>query len=105
MNVLADCKSSHAAARRGVISLAVEPSLAPLGHGSQQCTRRMLPEWSGDLDGLYDYARPPPPRLSRRGRALVTDGWPDFVPITEGEPRVIEAHFADALDELFGPLP
>lgn len=75
----------------------------------RQRTRRMLPEWSGDLDDLYDYARPHPPRLGRRGLAhdnmVVTDDWPEFVPITERELRVMEAHFADILDELLGPLP
>ncbi|MDB5439965.1 MAG: hypothetical protein JWM33_2392 [Caulobacteraceae bacterium] len=45
----------------------------------------------------------------RRRRAdspiKVTDDWPDFVPVTDHEARIIEAFFADVLDELFGPLP
>jgi hypothetical protein len=35
----------------------------------------------------------------------VTDDWPEVLPLTEAELRVIEAHFAEVLDELFGPLP
>lgn len=35
----------------------------------------------------------------------VTDDWPDVVPVTDHEARIIEAFFADVLDELFGPLP
>jgi len=33
----------------------------------------------------------------------VTDDWPEIVPISEQETRIIEAHFADLLDELLGP--
>ncbi|WP_165183851.1 hypothetical protein [Caulobacter soli] len=35
----------------------------------------------------------------------VTDDWPEFVPVTDREARIIEAFFADLLDELFGPIP
>lgn len=34
----------------------------------------------------------------------VTDDWPEVVPITDAEARVIESHFAEELDDLFGPL-
>jgi hypothetical protein len=34
----------------------------------------------------------------------VTDDWPEIVPITEAELRAIESHFAEELDDLFGPL-
>jgi hypothetical protein len=59
---------------------------------------------------LYDYARPnlrlPAKRpLSDNPRISVTDDWPEVVPITDAELRVIEAHFADILDEIFGSLP
>ena len=61
---------------------------------------------------LYAYAREAPgpcdnprPIESERARILVTDDWPKVLPITEAELRVIEAHFAEVLDELFGPLP
>jgi hypothetical protein len=33
----------------------------------------------------------------------VTDDWPEVVPITETELRVIEGHFAEELDVIFGP--
>ncbi|WP_375551357.1 hypothetical protein [Rhodophyticola porphyridii] len=35
----------------------------------------------------------------------ITDDWPEVVPVTEAEVRMIEAYFGDLLDELFGPLP
>ena len=59
---------------------------------------------------LYDYARPidSPKRRSRRRedeQVSVTDDWPEVVPVTEAEVRIIEAYFGDILDELFGPLP
>ena len=70
--------------------------------------RRVLPEWSGDPEDLYDYARPPAPRAGRSPLRLeeaitVTDDWPEIVPITDAELRVMESHFAEELDELFGP--
>jgi hypothetical protein len=61
---------------------------------------------------LYDYARPPASRPSRKlspGRPApddpstwtVTDDWPEDVPVTEAEIEVFEAWFADVFDELF----
>ena len=58
---------------------------------------------------LYDYARSRPTRrLPLRAGAdmwqpTVTDDWPEKVPVTEAELDVFEAHFAELLDELFGP--
>ncbi len=52
-----------------------------------------------------------PARVIRRSRRRsdkpikVTDDWPGMVPITDLEVRLIEAFFADLLDELFGPIP
>lgn len=59
---------------------------------------------------LYDYAAQAAERAARPARAdpdpiTVTDDWPDVVPITDAEVCIIEAHFGDVLDELFGPLP
>lgn len=59
---------------------------------------------------LYDYAIQPATRAARLARAdpepiAVTDDWPDVLPITDAEVRIIEAHFGDVLDDLFGPLP
>lgn len=70
--------------------------------------RRVLPEWSGDPEDLYDYARQPAPRAGRspsrlEGAITVTDDWPEIVPITEAELRVMEGHFAEVLDAIFGP--
>jgi len=61
------------------------------------------------IGSLYDYLpTPPQPRrksLQRPPRACitVTDDWPEVVPITQAELRVIEGHFSDVLDKLFGP--
>jgi len=38
-----------------------------------------------------------------RARITVTDDWPDIVPVTEAELRVIEGHFGGLLDKLLGP--
>ncbi len=58
---------------------------------------------------LYDYLKPEPPQLPRSAvpdvSIRVTDDWPEFVPVTDREARIIEAFFADVLDELFGPIP
>jgi len=71
----------------------------------KQCVRRRINEWPDDL---YDYARPPAPRAGRLPVCLekpiiVTDDWPEVVPITDAELRVMESHFAEELDELLGP--
>lgn len=72
--------------------------------------RRVCLDSSGELGDLYDYARPTAPRCRRRhpgneAPIIVTDDWPDAVPITEAELRVVEAHLSDILDAIFGPLP
>jgi hypothetical protein len=36
---------------------------------------------------------------------VVTDNWPIVVPVTDHEVRILEAFFADLLDELFDPIP
>jgi hypothetical protein len=35
---------------------------------------------------------------------IVTDDWPDEVPITEAEIEVFERYFGDVFDEMFGPI-
>jgi hypothetical protein len=56
---------------------------------------------------LFDYVQPPRPRAKSHQAEppaiLVTDDWPDIVPITDAELRVMESHFADVLDGIFGP--
>jgi len=57
---------------------------------------------------LYDYLLPVMPSGKRRRAQepiTITDDWPEIVPISEAEIRIIEAYFGDVLDELFGPLP
>jgi len=56
-----------------------------------------------------DTPAPSPARRPGRRRSdapiTVSDDWPDMVPVTDHEARIIEAFFADVLDELFGPVP
>lgn len=64
----------------------------------------------GELpDRVFNYRDKRPEAPSRAKPAdppiTVTDDWPDFVPVTDREARIIEAFFADVLDELFGPIP
>ncbi len=59
---------------------------------------------------LYDYAIQAAKRGARLARAdpepiAVIDDWPNVLPITDAEVRIIEAHFGDVLNDLFGPLP
>lgn len=35
---------------------------------------------------------------------IVTDDWPDEVPITEAEIEMFERYFGDVFDEMFGPV-
>jgi|FLYL01.1.fsa_nt_gi hypothetical protein len=59
-------------------------------------------------DDLYAYfqtpaTRSPRPSLRESAPIIVTDDWPEVAPITEAELRVIEGHFAEELDDIFGP--
>jgi len=69
--------------------------------------RRASPPSAPDL---FDYleekssARLPTPQ-SPSVPFTVTDDWPAFVPISEREIAVLEAHLAQVLDELLGSPP
>jgi hypothetical protein len=78
------------------------------GMTQKRSARQVLRECSGDPIDLYDYT------CLRRSRAMrapheasppiiVTDDWPQEVPITDPELRVIEGHLAEELDKLLGP--
>lgn len=75
--------------------------------------RRAPRRWSEGLADLHDYMQPQPQRRSQvRARAVesdsrivVTDDWPEQVPISDAELRVIERHLRKELDALTGPLP
>lgn len=73
--------------------------------------RRTPRRWAECPDDLHDYANRTVPRraASRTGKddapIVVTDDWPEQVPIGDAELRVIEGHMRDELDKLFGPLP
>lgn len=62
-----------------------------------------------ERDDLRDYAAPRPPY--RRGPRsadldgwLVTDTWPERIPVTRVEVDLFERHFGDVLDALFGKV-
>ncbi len=73
--------------------------------------RRTPRRWAECPDDLHDYiSRVTPRRASRRscdgdGPIVVTDDWPEQVPIGDSELRAIEGHMRHELDKLFGPLP
>jgi len=73
--------------------------------------RRTPRRWAECPDDLHDYAKcAAPRRVSRRSREddgpiVVTDDWPEQVPIGDAELRAIEGHMRQELDKLLGPLP
>ena len=74
----------------------------------QRRASRHLFEWYDCVEDLYDYARTPASRAARqsvRPEALIVvmNDWPEIVPIWDSELRVMEGHFAQELDEIFGP--
>lgn len=93
--------------------------MVPRARGSRQawamarCRQRSslrFARLSATPDDLYDYvqslrprAKPHPVDQGEAAPIVVTDDWPEIVPITDVELRVMEAHFADVLDEIFGP--
>lgn len=63
---------------------------------------------------LYDYDSPPSPAppTPRTHRAendladwIVTDDWPEHIPVSEAEVDLFERWFGDFFDELFGTKP
>lgn len=78
---------------------------------ARKLRRRTPRRWAERPDDLFDYTnRPAPRRKSHRAREddrpiVVTDDWPEQVPIDDAELRAIEGHMRQELDELFGPLP
>ncbi|GEC16337.1 hypothetical protein [Nitrobacter winogradskyi] len=73
--------------------------------------RRTPRRWAESPDDLHDYTNcVAPRRASRRpreddGPIVVTDDWPEQIPIGDAELRAIEGHMRQELDKLFGPLP
>lgn len=67
--------------------------------------------WSRGLEGLHDYMQPQPRRRqsarsneAKSGAIIVTDDWPEHVPIGDAELRVVEGGLREELNALFGPL-
>jgi hypothetical protein len=60
---------------------------------------------SEQLEALLGYPWPFPGRPPKHDLStwIVTDDWPDPVPVTEAEVEVFERWFGDLFDELFGP--
>ena len=54
-------------------------------------------------DDFYVSSFIPPCRKTPATRIIVTDDWPDDIPVTEAELRCFEAFFGDFLDELLRP--
>lgn len=73
--------------------------------------RRTPRRWAECPDDLHDYAKPVVPRRAALHTRMedepivVTDDWPEQVPIGDAELRAIEGHMRQELDRLFGPLP
>ena len=73
--------------------------------------RRTPRRWAESPDDLHDYTNRVAPRRASRpvrkddGPIVVTDDWPEQVPIGDAELRAIEGHMRQELDKLFGPLP
>jgi hypothetical protein len=58
------------------------------------------------LGDLYDYLSGPLPTTGRSTVSpVVSDDWPDVVPIGLHELQITEAYLEKVLAELFGPLP
>jgi hypothetical protein len=45
------------------------------------------------------------PKRKPSAPIVIADDWPEMVPITEQEVRIIEAYLGKVLDELLDPLP
>lgn len=62
------------------------------------------PTISKQLEALPGYSWPFPGRPPKYDLSawIVTDDWPERVPVTETEVEVFERWFADLFDELFG---
>jgi hypothetical protein len=95
---------------RGFAIDAVAPQ--PVGMALPRKLRRRTPRrWAECPDDLLDYTnRVAPRRASCRSRKddepiIVTDDWPEQVPISDAELRAIEGHMRRELEKLFGPLP
>ncbi len=73
--------------------------------------RRTPRRWAECPDDLHDYTNRAAPRRASRGSReddgpiIVTDDWPEQVPIGDAELRAVEGHMRQELDKLFGSLP
>lgn len=66
-----------------------------------------LPTASEQLEALLGRPWPFPGRPPRHDLSswIVTNDWPEDVPVTLVEVEVFERWFGDLFDELFGPVP
>ena len=79
---------------------------ANAAHGLPMARRtRRLCEAPVDLfKYLHERSVTSPPERRIGAPLSVVDDWPAMPPVTDHEARIIEAFFADVLDELFGSL-
>lgn len=63
------------------------------------------PTASEQLEAALGYPWPFPGRPPKHDLStwVVTDDWPDPIPVTEAEIEVFERWFGDLFDEMFGP--
>jgi hypothetical protein len=107
------CRGSASAQRYSVTWLALRPfygsvrlaTVAPWRALTKSCRPHALIGTS--FDDLYDYAPTggrPRRRQAKRAPVtwMVTDDWPEDMPVTDAEIDVFEAWFGDLFDDLFG---
>ena len=99
-------KLPRSAARTWVVLWMEEPCHIAAMARTHKLKHRRAAMRSVAPDDLYDYARPPARRPGRPVKDdpagwIVTDDWPEDVPVTEAELKVFEAWFGDLFDELF----
>ncbi len=72
--------------------------------GMSRSSRRPAPTASEQLAALLGCPWPFPGRPPKHDLStwIITDDWPEHVPVTEAEVDVFEAWFGDIFDELFG---
>ena len=87
-----------------------EPRHAPEHHrpppeGRSFCALGTVSPLQGTVPARAGLLDDQTPRHKHNTAITVTDDWPQAVPVTDHEARIIEAFFADVLDDLFGDLP
>ena len=82
------------------------PDAGRMSHSRLRRPRRII--FGIPPDDLWDYAAPPERRAGRPpahdlSSWIVSDDWPEHIPVADAEVDVFEAWFGDLFDEVFGP--